>query len=620
MLLTIDFETYYDTKSGYTLGERLKNHVSMAEYIASPKFKAFGAAVWMRGKGYESSKAEWLSPVYLSSFLAGLDWRNTAIMAHNVKFDGAILRYAYGHVPRLYIDTLSMARAVLGTRAKGFSLKDLAEHFSLIPKGLLNTDGLSELTEAQERELALYCEHDTSLCFHIYKELEPLLPSSQFQQIDENVRRFIFPRLMLDKYTLIQCNIQEHDRRESIFKTIGIEKKVFASNDRFPALLRQRGFQVPMKRSPSAARRGENKLIPALSVSDEEFMDMRNSDNKELQDLCEARVAAKSTLLETRSERLLKVADLSGFPFDMNFSGARQTHRSSGGSGAGGNPQNFTRNSLLRKAVRVPEGHKLLVADYAAIEARIQAFIAKETRLMAVFHADGDPYTDFASRYFGRPVTKADEYERRFGKTCILGLGYSMGPDKFRYRARIETERVISDQEANDAVKFYRSQYCMIPSQWRNLDYMLRDMSCPSCDEPVPNAQFLRAVHEAIVLPSGLRLRYPNLRQEENEWVYDAYRNGRLERSKIYGGKLFENICQALAGEVKKEAIRRLVDAGVGYAGEVHDELLVVSSMQAAESDAAILHKAMTDPMPWWKELKLKAEVGIGDNWMEAKK
>lgn len=614
-VLVLDFETYYDSKKGYTLKKQ-----SMLEYIKDPRFKVFGMGIG--GNWRKDGKSEWFSGLDIGPILRSIDWSRTTLCAQNTKFDGAILAWHYGIAPRAYIDTKSMAAALLGTLIKDNSLATIAAHYGLTPKGFLPTDGISVLTPEKERELADYCLHDTDLCWEIYQRLQPQFPPSQFWAVDWTIRRFIFPRLKLDGEKLRTLNESEKARKAEIFKAIGIEKSVFTSNDKFAALLKSRLFQVPMKKSPTALKKGETKLIPALAVGDLAFQDMLDSENEELVSLCEARVAAKSNILETRSAKYLKLVDLGPWPFDMNFSGAKQTHRYSGASGGGGNPQNLTRKSGLRGAVGVPEGFRLGVADFAGIELRIAAWLACELKLMSAITENRDVYSEFASKIYGRTITKADLVERQFGKCCILGLGYGMGWEKFIYTVRLQTGMIIDEDKAREVVDLYRRTYDRMESYWRTLNFLIPRLH-DKVDGVVPNATFLKTRNGEIILPSGLPLRYPNLRQVDidgrMEWVYDIWRNGHKETTKLYGGKLLENICQALAGEVTKVAIERAEARGIFCAGQVHDEILAVFPAQSAEIDKANLRTAMEAPMPWWPVLKLNAEIGVGPNWLEAK-
>ena len=191
--------------------------------------------------------------------------------------------------------------------------------------------------------------------------------------------------------------------------------------------------------------------------------------NEELKELCEARIAAKSTLLETRSRKLANIGITGKWPFDIEFSGADQTHRFSGGSGAGGNPQNFTRASALRNAVKAPEGCSLIVGDFSNIELRLVAYLSKDPGLIQAIENGIDIYCQFASAFYGRTIYKENKKERQFGKTAILGLGYGMGPAKFQKTVKVQTGLNITEEEAEKAVNLYRNLYARVPATWEKL-------------------------------------------------------------------------------------------------------------------------------------------------------
>lgn len=615
-ILFLDFESFYDSANGYTLKK-----ISTLEYIKSAQFKTHGLGyAYMNGE-----RPHWISGDHvIRGFFQSIDWKNTIVVAHNVKFDGAILAWVYGVKPKGYICTQAMARAVLGFKVKSHSLATVAEYFGFEPKGHMQTDGIRDLTPEQEKALADYCLHDVELCRAIFKTLSDPFPASQYRALDWTIKAFVEPDLELDGDTLREVNEAEKARRVKIIEEIGIPKAVFSSNDKFAKLLAEKGYEVPMKLSPAALKRDEEKKIPALAVGDQGFQDLWHSNNPELEALCEARVAAKSNLLETRSAKFLALVQFGKFPFDVQFSGAKQTHRYSGSDGAGGNPQNLPRGSGLRRAVRAPEGSSLLVADFAAVEARIVAFLAREPKLIEAFTNNEDVYSSFASRIYQRPVTKADKRERMFGKTCILGLGYNMGASKFAYKVKMDTGMVIDKEEAKRVVGLYRTYYSRIPALWQLLDHYIPFLANRGFAK-LPGIPFLSIKNGGVVLPSGLTLQYPNLRWVPDDsyfggqWVYDVWEKGRLEQRHLYGGKLLENISQALAGEFTKLAIERAEDAGVKISAQIHDEVIAVVPSEVAKHKTVILQACMEAPPVWWPTIKLTAEVGIGSNWLEAK-
>lgn len=585
MNVYLDFESFYDTKQKYDL-----KSLSMVEYIRDPRFAVQGAAI-----AIDNGPVEWLSAknVHVLTDYNCIMWDKATLIGHNAKFDALILKERFGIVPKQLVCTKAMAKAVLGKTVKGFSLRELAEHYGLEAKGQLKTDGLKDLTPEQEKELAEYCIHDVELCRQIFNKLKPEFPENQYPVMDWTIRTFVTPQLQLNVGLLEKASEEERERRQSIFDRIGIPKTTFSSNQQFAALLQSNGYDVPHKSSPRTG-----KSIPALALGDPEFLEMAEStENQRLFDFCQARIAAKSTLLETRSAKLARIGRTGAWPFDVEFSGATQTHRFSGGSGAGGNPQNFTRGSVLRQAVEAPKGHKLVIGDFSNIEMRLVAYLSKDPGLIQAVEQGRDIYCDMASAYFGRTITKQDVAERMLGKIMILALGYGMGPAKFAKTVRLQTGDKISQIDAERAVALYRAKHNRVPALWEKLQSQLPET----------------AKVGFIELPSGLKIRFPNLRKEGKEWVYDVWKKKtEKECVKLYGGKVLENICQALAGELTKEALLKVKDWCVG---QIHDELVLCVPTGVAQAAAARLKVAMTTPPSWLPELKLKAEIIIGNNW-----
>lgn len=603
-ILFIDFESFYDSKAGYSLRD-----LSLTEFIRDSRFKPHGAAI-----AWNQNETRWYSEA-LADELDDVDWPNTVVVAHNIRFDGAILAWHYGIRPYAWFDTIALAKAVLGENISSYSLKSLAEYLGLQSKGELKWDGVRDLTQAQEVEMAEYCKNDTDICRGIYERLINQFPQSQFGAVDWTARAFIEPKLMLDVQVLTEGVKNEKKRREEIIKESGVEKSVLASNKQFAELLLSRGQSVPTKVS---GRTG--KSIPAFARTDDGLAQLAIT----APNLYAARIASKANLLETRGESLLAVAKTGSFPFDVGFSGAVQTHRYSGGSGAGGNPQNFTRKSFLREAICPPKGYSLIVGDFAAIELRILAWLAKEPLLINRLINDEDVYAAFASILYGRRITR-DDPERAFGKEAILGLGYNMGADKFKQRVKTVLKQELSDDEAWKTVDLYRKTYFNVPKLWAACQQLIPHIASGNIGS-LYMAPFLRVRKNEIILPSGLTIKYPNLRPvtvqgrrgPKTEWIYDKFKKKyESEPTKLYGGKVVENICQALAGELTKEAIARAEQYEMVVVGQVHDEILATGTSGPLE--AATLKHCMEQAPRWMPEIKLKAEVSYGTDWNQAK-
>jgi len=637
--VVVDFETFFDKKMKYDL-----RSMSVTEYVRDGRF-------WPHGMAYrflDDERTHWLAGMHpIEAWAATVDWENTVVVAHNVRFDGAILSWRFRVKPFAWMDTVGLAKAVLGENVSGYSLKRLAEYLGLPAKGEISCDGVLKPSSEQLAVLGEYCKNDVEICKEIYEKLIRQFPPSQLSAMDWTIRAFVEPRLALDEECLRKGVEDEKKRREEIiFKTIPeihsyrvklekewydsfefheapfeepkttIEdaKNVLSSNKQFAEYLVSQGIQVPTKQSIRT-----RQPIPAFAQTDEGMDGLRVS----APNLHAARIASKSNLLETRGESLLAVAKTGLFPFDVGFSGAVQTHRYSGGSGAGGNPQNFTRNSFLRGAVRSPKGYKLVVGDFAAIELRLLAWLAKEPRLMGKIINDEDIYADFASLKYGRKITRANKSERQFGKCSILGLGYNMGAKKFKFTVKTQTGMEISEKDAWKTVDLYRTTYFNVPKLWEQAHALLSFIATGKIG-CIWFAPFIKVRKNALILPSGLEIKYPNLRQIGDEWVYDVYRKVYVaEPTKLYGGKMVENICQALAGELCREAIERAEADGIKCVGQVHDEIIAIAEeggfIYTPEEAKIALKRHMEQAPKWMPTLRLRAEVGYGDDWNSAK-
>jgi len=604
--VVVDFETFYSRKEGYCLKTKESpKGLPVVQYVRDSRFLPHGVAY----RFLDDEKTHWVVGDHaIAAWASSVDWKSIVVVAHNVRFDGAILAWRYDVKPFAWMDTVGLAKAVLGENVSGYSLKRLADYIGMPPKGEISCEGVRHPSPEQLAALGEYCKNDVEICKAIYEKLMPQFPASQLGPMNWTIRCFVEPKLVLNSAALEEGVKNEKIRREKAIANSGVGKDVLSSNKKFAELLVSRGIPVKTKVS---TRTGED--IPAFAKTDDGLFELR----KFSPELYEARLASKANLLETRGQSLLDVSKTGPFPFDVGFSGAVQTHRYSGGSGAGGNPQNFTRNSFLRMAVSAPAGFSLVVGDFAAIELRILAWLAKEPKLMGKIMADEDIYCDFASLKYGRTITKADKVERQFGKCSILGLGYNMGWKKFRLTVKTQTGMEISEEESWKTVDLYRTTYFNVPKLWEQAHALL-PLIAGGRVGCVWFAPFIKVRKNALILPSGLEIKYPNLRQVGEDWVYDVYHKVyEAEATNLYGGKIIENICQALAGELCKEAIERAEAAGLRCVGQVHDEIIAVS--EVPDVSVGFLRDCMERPPRWMPTLKLRAEVGHGRNWNEAK-
>ena len=309
-IIVIDFETKWNSKSGYTLSK-----MTTEEYIRDARFKAYGACIKEYG---DKCPATWYNGTQLHDALSMYDWSRTAILAHNAQFDVTILEWVYDVHPVFIFDTLSMARALRGVEV-GNSLMKLAEAFGLPPKGnaLYSTDGWEgPLTPVIEQELATYCQHDVFLCEEIFSRLVVGYPASELRLIDMTLRMYTQPCLQLDQLMLFNAITEEKKKREGLLERLGIAEESLASNPKFAQVLESLGVPAPYKTN--------RKGLPALALAktDAMFQALLNGDNDEVALLCEARLAVKSTTERTRAQRFLDIASRGSLPVPLSYYGA----------------------------------------------------------------------------------------------------------------------------------------------------------------------------------------------------------------------------------------------------------------------------------------------------------
>ena len=276
------------------------------------------------------------------------------------------------------------------------------------------------------------------------------------------------------------------------------------------------------------------------------------------------------------------------------------------------NLQNLPRKSLLKEAIIAPEGYTLIDADSSQIEARIVAWLSGQDDLVEAFERKEDVYKIMASAIYQKAESEIDSQERFVGKTTILGAGYGMGSRKFGIQ--LKTFGVeIDDAEALRIIEVYRSRYPFIPKLWSeagsSLDALRNKQTCKVGNQ----AQALTVTEHGFLLPSGLFLNYPDLqRDSDNQFSY-ASRRGRI---KIYGGKVVENVCQALARCVIGEQMLR-ISKKYTVALTVHDAVMAV--VKEEERDEAIKYVAecMSWRPKWAQTLPLACEIGAGASYSD---
>jgi DNA polymerase len=618
--ITLDFETYYD--NDYSLRK-----MTPVEYILDPRFEVIGCAV------KDEDFARWMEPHELGSYLRSLPNKVT-VVSHNALFDMCILAWKFDYVPTIMVDTLGMARAWLGHILKSLSLSSVAAHLGIGVKGdtvhkVVGMNREAIIAAGLYGEYAQYSCNDADLCYTIYRKMIGLgFPAREIVVMDTVLRCAVQPRFELDETLLAEHLHATIAAKNDLMARCGLSSRDdLMSNDKFAAALSALGVEPPTKISPLTG-----KETYAFAKTDPAFIELEEHDNPEVQALVAARMGVKSTIEETRTQRLMNIARLEWpggkrglLPMPLRFSGAH-THRLSGEWKL--NMQNLPSrgNNRIRSAIKAPEGYKVIAPDASQIEARLAAWFCGCTSMTQAFANGEDIYSSFASEVFGYEVTKeTHKVERFIGKTAVLGLQYGLGWEKFQKtvalhsKAQVGKEVLLSDEDAAKVVQVYRNKYREIPAMWSRLNNLIPRMTNKDFSELVHPVQFQ---HEKIALPSGLYLHYHDLQNKGGQWWFTY--GGKPKY--LYGGKMLENIVQALARICVMDAavaIRwRLASVDYWDAWlnlQVHDELVYIVKERDAKKLLEIAIHALSTPPKWGPDIPLKAEGSIGDSYGDCK-
>jgi DNA polymerase len=624
-IVTIDFETYYDKE--FSLSK-----MTTESYIRDPRFEVIGVGVKVN-----DHQTDFYSGDNVGRFLNSLDYSKRAILCHHTAFDGFILSHHFGIKPRFWLDTLSMARPKHSITVGG-SLKALTDYYSIGVKGdeVINALGKrrADFTADELARYASYCCNDVEITYKLFMELRRGFPASELRIIDQTLRMFVEPQLVLNKPLLEKHLENVINKKASLVEALGLDctedeaKKMLMSNQLFANYLESCGVSAPLKTSPATG-----KATYAFSKTDRGFTDLLEHPDERVQAAAAARLGVKSTLEETRTRSLIGVAERGPLPILLNYYGAH-TGRFSGGDKM--NLQNLPRSGALRRSLCAPEGKMLIACDSAQIEARVVAWVAQQNDLLDAFREKRDVYSEFATEVYGRKVTKADKIERFVGKTCVLGLGYGMGADKFKATLAIGQAGLrvnIELDEAKRIVQLYRSKNHKIASFWNRCNTALTHLVSKRDFALVEHTPAIELIDDGIKLPNGLAIRYPLLTNANDGYAYAAdarvYREAVKDRVlgkdlntdkfiRVYGGKVTENLVQALARIVVAE---QMIKIGERYKVvlQVHDEVVILCDKEEVDEAKAYMLEVMSTPPTWAPDLPVACEADHGENYGECK-
>lgn len=604
-LIALDFETYYD--QDYSLRKLTTEH-----YVRDDRFMTHCVALNTGGESRVLDNYQFVQ------FCRAADWSQLAVIFWHAHFDAFVLNWHYWRRPALILDGMAMSQLLMPTGSHSLHGVAQALGIPVVQKvGLADAKGKRVLDEPTRQALYADCARDAQLTWQVFHKLLPHFPREELGVIDLTVRMFSEPALVLDRPRMEKFNRDVTARKQAFLDSLGVTREDLQSAEKFAALLRQCGVEPPTKPSPTG-----NGEIYAFAKTDPDMGVLTEHDDYRVQSLASARLGVKSTLDETRSQRLLDMAGRGPLPVYLKYCGAHTT-RWSGGDSI--NWQNFPRESIdadgnrapgeIRSAILAPEAYKLAVADLSQIECRIVNWLAGQEDVIQRFREGRDPYTPVASLYYGREITKADKEERQLGKVIELACGFGMGGSTFQRSARNKGV-ALSPADAQRGVETYRNSHAQVVALWKYANFVVDALA----RKDAPFQWGPMTVDRGIIwLPNGAPLHYREMEQRmvpgfnggppRPQWYVKVGREWR----KLYGAKLVENVVQALARVVISQAMLR-ISRKLKIAISEHDAVACLARADDSEALPFLLAELRRVP-EWAPGLPLDAEGSEGVNY-----
>lgn len=592
----------------------------------------------------------------LDEFQAALGDLGSVIVAHNALFEQSITRHVIGlNIPperwlctAALVSTLAVPRnlAQASVVLRLPVQKDTIGHKLMLKlckprKPTARNNATRHLDPADVARVVEYCEQDIETETLVFLKCPPLTPTERrVWVLDQkiNLRGFLVDRPLVT--TTLDMIAVESERltRETEAETMGL---ITSGNQRDAILawLKDEGVHLPNLQKGTVEDAISSGLVSGAAKT---VLELRQAVSKTS--------TAKYSAFEQRSR------------FDGRLRDILVYHTASTGrwGGAGIQPQNFPRgtikdsiqaadilstgdlefvrmiygepmavfSSCLRNMIIAPEGKTLDVADYAAIEARVLFWVAEHDRGLQAFFDDRPMYEEMAADIFSVPHVDLVTKDQRFvGKQSFLGCGYGMGAPKFQATCQ-NFGQEISDDLAALAVNTYREKHWPVPVLWSNLQR--------AAIAAVDNVGTTYSINRTswyvkgsflwCKLPSGRRLAYaqPSVEWLPPPWGGPPVRSlchyginnysRKWEKQRTYGGKLTENVVQAISRDLMAAAMLRIEDTGIWeIVLSVHDEL--IAERDTKRASVAEFCDLMAALPPWAKGCPVKVEGWTGTRY-----
>ena len=523
-----------------------------------------------------------------------------------------------------------MARLLLGNHLS-VSLDSVRKHYGMpakiTPYHLFRGKRWAELDDTARRMMGEgACDEVESIWKIFGLFMKQGFPKSELDVIDSIVKMFTEPRLELDTAMLAQLWESEAKRKLDGAQALGVTATDLNSADRFTELLEAEGIEIEYKE-------GKNGPIPAFAKNDPFMRDyLMEHPNERVRDLAAARLAQKSTLLQTRAETLGWTASRGPAPVYLHYSGAR-TLRPSGGDGC--NWLNFKRGSPIRKAVKAPKGFYLAPVDASQIECRVLHYLAggPDDPVIRKFANNEDPYVDLASHFYQEKIYKPKpddprkaemEAKRGMGKQGRLMCGYGASGKQFKataasgqYGPRVD----MTLAEADAFVAMYRSTNPAICARntgyWAQCERLLARLGGGPPMEFGP-----MHVEGGRIYIRGAPMIYDTMEFHTPQPEDKIPRRGWRVKTRdgwtyMWGSKLTQNICEGVSRMIVSEAMIRIKKKyGIQTKNWPYDELLLLIPRDGREEEMLELCKAeMIREPEWLPGLPLACDGALGERY-----
>lgn len=381
--ITLDFETFYDKKSKYFLKQK-NSGLTIEQYIRNPKFEVTGLSVKVGNR-----PTEWLCPHEIEDWLNHVEvaygWDNVRLIAHNGRFDCAILGWIYNIYPGQIADTMLMSRAsqlwdgnsldvvtrqlrdvynwgIIRDDAGNTTWGHLSEEEMLrsLDKGdeVIHADGkhLMDFTDEEYDAYSKYGCTDVDLTWSAYNWFmrEHKFPEQEIDVMTATIETFTYPVVELHEPVLKVVRDMVNGKRDALLNKVGATLSDLRSDDKFAELLRNLGVEPPTK----VNAKGQTKY--AFAKKDLDFLRLLEHEDPNVVELVEARLGNKSSQAVTRVERFFDLASRNPMPMPLEYYAA---HTGRWGGSDAVNVQNMNRNQLVDKST--PAGTKVFYKDAA---------------------------------------------------------------------------------------------------------------------------------------------------------------------------------------------------------------------------------------------------------------